>query len=85
MKILLACYVYELGTIQVGTPSQEFKKIKNNGISHFGFLLCPNSDQGTHFKTEINHLFAKPQRYSLKFHALYHLIFNPQGKWNIKM
>lgn len=54
-------------------------------ISHFDFLLCPNPDQGTHFKTEINHLFAKPQRYSLKFHALYHLIFNPQGKWNIKM
>lgn len=61
------------------------KKIETNGISHLDFLLCPNSDQGTHFTTAINHLFAKPQRYSLKFHALYHLIFNPQGKWNIKM
>lgn len=48
------------------------KKLTTETIPHVGISLWIESDQGTHFTAETNHLLAKTLGYSLKFHTPYH-------------
>lgn len=53
-------------------PQTLVKILITEMVSHFSIPLGTESDQGTHFTAEINHLLAKTLGYSLRFHTLYH-------------
>lgn len=63
-------------SIRCANATSGVKKLITEIISWLGIPLQIESDQGTHFTAKINHLFAKPLRYSIKFHTPYQISLN---------